>query len=105
MKKRIKKEEKRARMTKKIMEDMGDKGARRGGKHNVNFEDHVVFVFLSKSYKYIQHSQYQYQQLNGCCVPFGFSALKSETADIKICHLNYMWAGEASMKRQDTVFF
>ncbi len=25
------------------MEDKGDKGARKGGKHNLNFEDHVVW--------------------------------------------------------------
>lgn len=29
------------------MEDKGGKGASRGGKHNPNFEDHVVFFFVS----------------------------------------------------------
>lgn len=30
------------------MEDKGEKRARRGGKHNLNSEDHVVFFFLLK---------------------------------------------------------
>lgn len=30
-----------------IMEDTGDNRARRRGKHNLNFEDHLVFFYLS----------------------------------------------------------
>lgn len=40
---------------------------------------------------------------NKCCVLFGFSALKSDTADIRICLLNYKQTGKATMKRQDTL--
>lgn len=42
-------------------------------------------------------------RLPGCCVSFGFSALKSETADMRICLINCMWAGKATMKKHDTV--
>ncbi len=48
---RIKKE-KRARSKKKNNGGQGDKGARRGGKHNLNFEDQVVFLLFVRQLKH-----------------------------------------------------
>lgn len=54
------------------MEDKGDKGAGRGGKHNPNFEDHVVFVFVSnRSSTEVERDGLK---LSACCVPLGFGA-------------------------------
>lgn len=44
------------------MEDMGDKGARRGGKHNLNFEDHVFFSFCQEHKTYTAQSWCKRQQ-------------------------------------------
>lgn len=57
---------------KKKMEDKGDKGASRGGKHNPNFEDHVVFIFVSnRSSTEVERDGLK---SSACCVPFGFGA-------------------------------
>lgn len=37
---------------KNLRDDMGDNGARSRGKHNLNFEDHVVFLLFVTSSKY-----------------------------------------------------
>lgn len=47
---------KRERQGRKIL---FDKGAKRRGKHNLNFKDHEIFSFFCPTAKYIQHSEGQ----------------------------------------------
>lgn len=70
--------------------DMGDNRARRRGKHNLNFEDLVVFFFLPAVAHWILN-------LTGCCYSSGFSA------DTRFCYFSCIWPVKATMKRQDTV--